>query len=352
MRFFTKTVPVAAMAAVALSAVALSQAAAQSTVTFAAWGGATQAAEVEELLRGSDGLGIQIQNELSGGWTGINTYLQSGAKGWDLISVGISRCEASAQKGYLYPIDYKVVDASKVQDGLAQPDYVGVFTFSYGIAFQGSTYGKDGPQSWADFWDVEKFPGRRTLPAHGLYTLEAALMADGVPMDQVYALLKTKEGLERAFAKVNEIRPNIDVWWQSTGQLTELVRSGEVDLALFPNGRAALLVKDGVDIGFTWNQAITDTECFMIPKNAPNPEGAMKLIALAQDAENQARFAGRVGYGPVNPKSFDAGILTPEQSAWLPTAPENFPKQLMADPTWYASADADEAYLRFGRELR
>ena len=101
-----------------------------------------------------------------------------------------------------------------------------------------------------------------------------------------------------------------------------------------------------------YDQGFIDVEGFMIPKNAPHPKDAMKLVNLALDAKNQANFAAKIGYGPVNPKAFEVGILTKEQIAWLPTAPDNVKVQIYADQKWYASEQARAAYLRFSKFLQ
>lgn len=327
-------------------------AAAQSSVTFAGWGGVTQDAVIGKLFNGADKLGIKIVGERSGAWPGIKAHLSSGAPGWDMAEVGFARCEQAAQEKMLLPVDYSVVDKTKTQPTLAQKDYVGVFTFSYGIGYQKKKYGVNAPKTWADFFDTKKFPGRRSMIGEGLYAFEAALMADGVAPGDVYKVLKAPGGVDRAFKKLEEIKPSVAVWWRSTGQATQIMRDGEVDMAIFPNGRALALVKDGIDIGFEWNQGFIDVECFMLPKNAANPKAAFQLIDLALDPRNQAAFAAEIGYGPVNVKAYETGILKPEEVAWLPTAPQNLGKQIYADQTWYASKEAEEAYLRFSKFLQ
>jgi putative spermidine/putrescine transport system substrate-binding protein len=324
----------------------------QTTVTFASFGGTTQEAEVQALFGDSAKLGATIRNERSGFWSGIKAYLNSGASGWDLTSIGFARCEEAAQSDHVVPMDYSIIDKSKSLPELVHQKYIGIYTFGYGIAYQKKKYGANPPNSWADFWDVKKFPGRRSLFADGTYALEVALMADGVPMKDVYKVLKAPGGVDRAFAKLAQIKPNIAVWWRSTGQAQQLLRDGEVDMIMIPNARAEGLVKAGSDVGYVWNQGIIDTECFLVPKTAPNQKLAMKLINSSLDPKNQAAFALRVGYGPVNPKAFDEPGMTPAEVAWLPSAKQNLAQELVADPTWYASKEADAAYQRFGKFLQ
>ncbi|MGE5146407.1 MAG: ABC transporter substrate-binding protein [Candidatus Eiseniibacteriota bacterium] len=325
---------------------------AETVVTLAGWGGVTQDAVIGKLLAGADKLGITIKGERSGAWPGIKAHVLAGAPGWDVAEIGFARCEQAAQSGKLTKIDYGIVDKSQLPANLALPNYVGVFTFSYGIAYQKKKYGDNPPKSWADFYDTKKFPGRRSMIGEGLYAFESALIADGVAPKDVYTVLKAPGGVDRAFKKLETIKPDVAVWWRSTGQAMQLMRDGEVDMAIFPNGRALALVKDNIPIGFEWNQAFIDVECFMVPDTAKETKGAFQLINLALDPKNQATFAAAIGYGPVNPKAYEVGVLSPDQAAWLPTAPQNIGKQIYADQTWYASKEAEAAYLRFSKFLQ
>ena len=130
------------------------------------------------------------------------------------------------------------------------------------------------------------------------------------------------------------------------------MRSGEIDLGIVPNARAGALVKAGANVEYVWDQGIIDFECFLVPKAAPNPKAAMQLINDLLDPKNQATFAARIGYGPVNTQAYEQGILTEKEISFLPSAKQNLGKQLVADPTWYASPEANAAALRFGKLLQ
>ena len=334
-----------------LLAGAVFSAQAQTTVTYAGWGGHTSESVLTGLFADAEKLGVNVRDELSGGWSGIKAHLVSGAPGWDIADIGFARCEEASQAGLLLPIDYSIIDKSKIPAALAQENYIGTYTFSYGLAYQKSNY-DEAPQTWADFWDVQKFPGRRSMNGQGLYALEAALLADGVKPEDVYATLKTSDGVDRAFKKLEELKPAVAVWWRSPADAMQLMRDGEVDMAVFPNGRAMTLALDGIEVGFQWNQAFLDMTGWLLPKNAPNAEAAMKLIDSALDPVNQATFAVKSGYGPANPKAFDTGIIPADLMAWMPTAPENLAKQVLVDPTWYASDAARAAYERFSKFIQ
>ncbi|PZQ75874.1 MAG: hypothetical protein DI563_08435 [Variovorax paradoxus] len=326
---------------------------AQTTLTFAGFGGTLQEAVIKGLFADADKLNIKLREERSGAWPGIKAHLMANAPGWDMTEIGFARAEMAAQAEQIMDIDYSVVDKSKVPAALAQPKYIGVGTFSYGIAYQNGKYGAGkGPQSWADFWDVKKFPGRRSLLGNGTYALEAALAADGVPLADIYKVLRTPAGVDRAFAKLDQIKPSITVWWQSGGQAVQLMRDGEVDMIMIPNGRAMALSDDGADISFVWNQAFVDTESIIVLRNTGNPKAVMQLLNTALDPKNQAAFSKGSGFGPVNLKVFEQKLLDEKLMSWLPTAPQNIGKQLWADQKWYASPESEAAMQRFMKYLQ
>ncbi|MFT4268724.1 MAG: extracellular solute-binding protein [Xenophilus sp.] len=327
-------------------------AAAQTTVTFAGFGGPLQEAMVQQMFADAPRLDIRLREDRNGFWTGVKAHLMAKAPGWDLTEIGFARCEQAAQAGLIQNIDYGIVDPSKVPPALAQPRYVGVYTFTYGLTYQTRKYGASGPRTWADFFDVRKFPGRRTMMADGLYALEIALLADGVKPTDLYATLRTPAGVERAFAKLEKIKPYVAVWYQSSGQAMQLMRDGEVDMGLISNARAQSVVKDGTPLTFVWDQAFIDTECLMVPNNAQNAKAAMQLIASALDPARQAAFAAASLYGPTNLKAYEGGLIPAETMAWLPSAPQNLSRQIWADPRWYASAEAEAVYQRFVKFLQ
>lgn len=325
---------------------------AQTTVTFAGFGGPLQEAMVNQMFGDAGKLNIRIKEDRNGFWTGVKAHLMARAPGWDVTEIGFARCEQAAQADLVQNIDYTVVDKAKVPAALAQPKYVGVYTFSYGIAYQTKKYGENGPKTWADFFNVQKFPGRRTMIADGLYALEAALIADGVPSNEVYSVLRTPAGVERAFAKLEMLKPHVAVWYKSSGQAMQLMRDGEVDMGLISNARAQSVVKDGTPLTFVWDKAFIDTECLMVPHNAQNPKVVMQLINSALDPKNQAAFAAASLYGPTNLKAFEGGAIPAASMEWLPSAPQNLPRQVWADQRWYAAPETEAVFQRFAKFLQ
>ncbi|MGO4392350.1 ABC transporter substrate-binding protein [Variovorax sp. M-6] len=332
----------------ALSATAF----AQKAVTVAGWGGDSQDAVVKGLLGAAKPMGIELREDRHGGFAGLKANVTSGKTTWDLVDMGFSRCEQAAAGGLLEKLDYKVIDAKRIDPAYVRPSYVGVFSFSYGIAYDARKFASAAPANWKDFWDVKKFPGKRAMFNQGPYVLEAALMADGVAPADVYRLLATPAGVDRAFRKLAEIKPHVSVWWSSSGQAMQLIRDGEVDMIMLANGRAGALVDDGAKIGFSFDQALLEIECLMVPKGAPNAASAMRLIDAALEPQAQARMATMIEYGPVNLKAYDSGAIPAQRAAKLPTAPQNLGKQLMTSPEWYSSPQGIAAMEQLARFIQ
>ncbi len=148
------------------------------------------------------------------------------------------------------------------------------------------------------------------------------------------------------------MKPHLTLWWSSGAQSVQLLNDGEVDMLAAWNGRVQAAMDAGASANYTYNQGIYDVECFMVPKGAKNKLNAMKLINVMLAPKNQATAASLIDYGPVNPKAYDTGIIPAERLKRLPSAPENLKQQVMLDPKWYATDDADKAFARWTTPLQ
>src|SRR5690606_13601554 len=177
---------------------------------------------------------------------------------------------------------------------------------------------------WADFWNVEKFPGKRSLRKGPKYTLEFALLADGVPKDEIYDVLGTEEGVARAFKKLDKLKPHI-VWWESGAQPLQFLASGEVAMTSAYNGRITGINRtEGKNFKVVWPGSIYAVDSWVVLKDAENKDAAQDFIAFASQPENQAKLPEYVAYGlPVK----EAAAKVPADLAKdLPTEPANMPE--------------------------
>ena len=324
------------LASVLLTAGGSLPAHANGEVVFASWGGSFQDALRSSMLEPAAAtLGITVKEDTTNGIQDIRAQITAGAVAWDVTEQDLPTCETLAREGSLTPLDYSVIDTTGIPKSLIKENYIGFINFTKVIAYRKDAFPNNPPQSWADFWDLEKFPGARGMHGKVNYNLEAALMSLGVPMDEIYSTLATKAGQDRAWARLAEIAPEVTVWYRGGSQSAQLLRDGEVDVIHMGHNRVESVAKSGVDVGYSFVGGTMDVDCLLVPKGAPNPKNAMLLINELIKAEAQARLAITMPLGPVNTGAFDTGIISQEDALNVNTHPSNYGKQLLVDPNFY-----------------
>lgn len=309
---------------------------AEGEVVFASWGGSFQDALRSAMLApAAEALGVTVREDTTNGIQDVRAQITAGAVAWDVTEQELPTCETLAREGALEPLDYSVIDTTGIPEDLIHEHYIGFINFTKVIAYRKDAFPDNPPTSWADFWDTEAFPGARSMHGKINYNLEAALMSEGVPMDEVYATLATAEGQERAWARLAEIAPEVVVWYRGGSQSAQLLRDGEVDLIHMGHNRVESVANSGVEVGYSFEGGTMDVDCLLVPKGAPNPENAMLLINELIRADAQARLAMTMPLGPVNTGAFDTGIIDAASALNVNTHPSNYDKQLLVDPNFY-----------------
>ncbi|MDQ1129297.1 PotD/PotF family extracellular solute-binding protein [Microbacterium sp. SORGH_AS_0888] len=210
-----------------------------------------------------------------------------------------------------------------------RPYYIGGFVFGETQGWLTATFPHGGPQSWADFFDIQKFPGKRAWPGSpGSFdaSYEIALLADGVAPDDLYPL-----DLKRAEAKLDTIRGDL-VFYQAYPEVQQLLTSGSVSIAVAVTGQFTALKNAGQDVTVQWNQAFAVPSGFVAQSGVQNKAAVDALASWMNDPKNQAVFTERTGYGPVNSKVFDE--LDPDVAASLVNSPEHASQILYWDTDW------------------
>ena len=309
--------------ALLLGVAATLPAVAQSTITFASYGGAYQAAQRKALLDPIEKqMNITIKEDTLTGIADVRAQVGANAVKWDVADLGGASCARGEAEGLFEPLDYSVIKTDGIDKSEVHPHWVGVIYYSTVIAWNTQKYGQDGPKSWADFWDTKKFPGTRSLSRGASETFEVALMADGVDPAKLYPL-----DVDRALKSLAKIKPNIVAWWASGAQSAQLLKDGEADMVAIWNGRAGAVIKDGAKAAITYNQGIFNTDCLVIPKGAKNVALAQKAIALMVSPDLQANIPKYIDYGPTNSKAFDTGKISPAEAEKINSSPANAAKQ-------------------------
>lgn len=307
---------------------------AEDSITVTSWGGTYQEAESKAMFQpAAQALGITIKEDnLAEGLPDVRLQVQGNAVKWDVVELSAEECVRGAEEGLFEKLDYSVINPDGIDKKLIADTWVGVTFYSVVLAYNTSgKLGENGPQTWADFWNVDKFPGARSLGNFATESLTLAAMADGTPPDKVYPI-----DIDKAFKKLEEIKPHIASWWSSGGQAMNLLKDNEVDMGSIWNGRANTLVTSGAPVKYTVAQGVLNADCLVIPKGSKNVALAQKAIARIISPELQANLPKYSANGPANLKAFETGKLTAEETARVISSPENIKKQVILDFNWWA----------------
>lgn len=258
----------------------------------------------------------------------VRAMVETGSYSWDVVNLTQADQELLGRLGMLEELDLSGSRADELIPEARSPYWLGTDVYATVLCYRADRYGDDPPRSWADFWDVEAYPGRRSLRRSPIDTLEIALLADGVAPADLYPL-----DVDRAFAKLEEIRPHVDVWWTGGAQASQLLQSGEVDMLPTWNARAQTIIDAGGPVAIQWSQGLYSIEGWGIPAGNPRAELGEAFIRSCADPARQARFTERLAYGPTHPAAYES--IPPERSAALPTAEANLDRLILADPDWW-----------------
>jgi len=328
----------AAGIAVALSALALPSMA-QTQITVVNFGGANANAQKKAYYDPIEKNGIKVVAvEYNGEQAKIKAMVETKKVTWDVVEVESPDVARGCDEGLFEKLDYsKIGNKADFMPAAVTECGIGVFVWSTVMAYNGDKL-KDGPKTWADFWDVKKFPGKRGMRKGARYNLEFALMADGVKPADVYKVLATKDGAARAFKKLGELKPNIQ-WWEAGAQPPQFLVAGDVAMTTVYNGRIDAANREGKNLKIGWTGGIYDLDYWVIPKGSPNKDAALKFIAFASTPEAQAEYAKNIAYGPTNNKALaklDAKVLDN-----LPTSPANAKDALQFNLKFWADQGED-----------
>jgi putative spermidine/putrescine transport system substrate-binding protein len=259
----------------------------------------------------------------------VRTIVDSKSYLWDVALLSLQAQQILGKAGYLDEIDTNapgIVDIlpdAKSKWGVCMQIYATIF------AYNTKTFGEKGPQSWADVFDLKKFPGRRALRKYPIDTLEAAIMADGVDVKDVYPL-----DLDRAFKKLEDVKPGVTLWWSNGAQSSQAAASQEVDIVATYNGRVQAAIDDGAPYKIVWNQGIWAPDGYAIPKGNPKAKLCHDFLKFCARPDRQAEYSKWVPYSPPNPKAFE--FIDKARIDLMPTAPGRVEKMVMENGTYWA----------------
>jgi len=334
----TSTLVATLVAALSLPALA------QQQLTVVNFGGANANAQKKAFYEPYEKTGTKIvATEYNGEQAKIKVMVDTKNVTWDVVEVESPDAARGCDEGLFEKLDYsKIGNKGDFVPAAVTDCGIGIFVWSTVMAYNGDKL-KVGPKTWADFWDVKKFPGKRGLRKGARYNLEFALMADGVKPGDVYKTLATKEGAERAFKKLGELKASIQ-WWEAGAQPPQFLVAGDVVMTTVFNGRIDAANREGKNLVIGWTGGIYDLDYWVIPKGDANKDAALKFIAFASTPAAQAEYAKNIAYGPTNTKAL--AKLDAKTLANLPTSPANAKEALQFNLKFWAD-QGEELEKRF-----
>lgn len=202
-----------------------------------------------------------------------------------------------------------------------------------------SKFAKKKPRVWADFFNLKKFKGKRSMKKSAQHSLEMALLSLGVPASDVYETLETKVGQKRAFAQLDKIKDNI-VWWENSSDAIANLNLEDVSMGLAYNGRLFhSIIADGLDVTLVWQGQMYDYDYWAIPSNTANRDEAMAFVKFATAPKQLAAQSNWIAYGPMRASSLsfvkEHSIAKMHMAPYLPTTKAHFKKALKFNESWW-----------------
>jgi putative spermidine/putrescine transport system substrate-binding protein len=322
---------------------------AEETLNVATWGGAYgQSQEIAFFEPFAKETGTKVATEIyDGSLAKLKGMIDDSDTPVDVVDVSAGALGTLCSDGLLENIQISSLDSppggQSIEDdfldgGLSSCGVASV-AWSTAIAFDRKAFTKGEPTEISALLDTGRFPGKRALPNGPRYTLELALLADGVAPENVYSELATPAGADRAFAALDKIRGDILFWDKARQPITWLLE-GKVVMAAGYSGRIFRAAVGDRRIGVIWDGQVYDLDAWAIPKSAKNKEAAMRFISFATDPARLAKQAELIAYGPMRKSALDLvgkhPIINVEMKDFLPTAPQNFKKALKFDDAWWS----------------
>ena len=248
--------------------------------------------------------------------------------GWDLVQIDPDELVVGCAEGLFEKLDWSAIGGKEHYQSMGVSDCgAGAMIANTVLAWDRDKY--SAVPTWADFWDVAKIPGKRGLAKTVRGALEFALLADGVAQGDVYKTLATNDGADRAFRKLDQLKPYI-VWWQTPSEAAKILGSGDVLMTSMAGAAVARAnAQEHRNFGLQFNGSLYEPRYWAVPKGAANMRDALQFLYITgapSVAVRLPRVSGEIGLA----KGVHE-LLTPEQQALSPGFPANASVALRVD---------------------
>lgn len=306
------------------------RAAAKNQLVFVGFGGSYQEAQTKALFEPFEReSGIKIVQTTGVDLAKLRAQVRSRNVEWDMLLIPDRQRYTAVKDDLLTPLNYNIIDARDIPREAVTNWSVGGLSIPMILTFSTKAYptGRPQPRTWADFWDGKKFPGTRGLYNSPNYSLEFALLADGVPKEKLYPL-----DVARAFRSLDRLKAeNKVVWWIQFPQPGVLFKSGEIAMTYWT--RSVSFMLEGEPLGISYDGGALPYSSWVVPNGAPNAEGAMKFINFALKPKPQADLTNLTAFSPTNAKAMQ--FVGDKLKPLLATEPENKKKTFPINAEWW-----------------
>lgn len=302
-----------------------------SDLTFVSWGGVFQDAQLEAFgTPFTEETGVEVKSDGPTDYSKIKVQVETDNIDWDVVTV--EPFWAEQQCGTLLE-DLSDIDRGELIEGSSSDCGVAVSATAYVLGYNAETYADAAPTGWADFFDTEKFPGKRAVWNYAPgQALEVALLADGVAPEDLYPL-----DIDRALAKLDTIRDDI-AFFDTGSQLTQMLESGEASMGVTWNGRGYDAAANGAPIEAIWDDSLILFDVMSVPKGAGDLDTAKQFIEASISTDAQQTFVDIFPSGTSN-----TGVSAPSDelmNAWSPDGAGKGTSTLISSSWWAENYDA------------
>ena len=280
----------------------------------------------------STGIPVAVQD-----WSGGLDALRGRAADWDIVQLTGAELQPACDQGLIEKLDWSAIGGRDHYLSQAVGDCgIGAFMHSTVLSWDRDKF--PATPTWQDFWDIAKYPGKRGLRRSVKGNLEIALMADGVAPGDVYGTLRSGAGVDRAFRKLDQLKPYL-VWWQGNGDATRILGSGEVLMSSAPNDRVTAADRtEHRNFGIQWGGSLYQVQDWAIIKDSPNLAQANRFLAFVGDPAREASLLPLAAVGGLARQANDK--LAPDLLAVSPSAPANLAGALQVDAGFWRDNEA------------
>ena len=327
----------------------------RNEITFTSWTGPYMRSQMLGFVRPyEEAKGTRVNVEhYAGGISEIRDQVESANVVWDVVDLTQADSLRACKEGLLENVeDVELPDGADgtgfredFVEGALNPCGIGVIVWATIFGYNNDAFGDSPPTSVADFFDTKTFAGPRAIRDDPTVIMEWALIADGVAQQDVYGVLETPEGIERALAKMDAIKPGLVLWDKGLEPVRLLNSKDVVMSSVWATTGATNSRKEGANFSVVWDGRVIELDLFGIPRGSRNKEGAIDFIRFASSSESLAKMVGYLPNGPTRKSSL--ALISDDVLAQLPNGPAYYDKvSIHSDAQWWSENQAtlEEAF--------